>query len=54
MVKVLAHRGRFLVGVHRREMKVIRHLGELDQLAGGPVTTRSWSTFIALGKALAS
>jgi len=43
-VRVLAREGRFLVGLHRRRMKAIGALGELDQLYGVPATTRSWST----------
>jgi hypothetical protein len=52
LVKVLAHDDRFVVGVHRREMKAIGYLGSLDRLFGVPVTTRSWSTLEALSRAL--
>lgn len=52
VVKILARHGRFVVGIHRREMRAIRYLGELDRLYGSPVTTRSWSTMTAIAKAL--
>jgi uncharacterized protein (DUF1697 family) len=48
LVKVLARRGRFALGVYRRDMKTIGHLGTLDGLFGVPVTTRSWSTVRAI------
>ena len=50
MVKVLARHGRFIVGVHRREMKVIACLGALDRVFGVRLTTRSWSTMAAITK----
>jgi len=52
LLKVLALDGRFVVGLYRRHMKVIGYLGTLDQLFGTPATTRSWSTFAAIAKAL--
>ncbi|HUE87881.1 MAG TPA: DUF1697 domain-containing protein [Vicinamibacterales bacterium] len=52
LLNVLARDGRFVVGLHRRHMKVIGYLGALDRLFGVPVTTRSWNTIIAIGKAL--
>jgi uncharacterized protein (DUF1697 family) len=44
LVRVLGTRGRFVIGLHRRQMKAIGALGRLDQLLGTAVTTRSWST----------
>lgn len=44
MVRILARERQFVVGLYRREMRVIGYLGSLDQLLGAPVTTRSWST----------
>ncbi len=52
LLKVLARDGRFVVGLYRRQMKVIGYLRKLDQLFGVPVTTRSWSTFTAIAEAL--
>jgi len=52
MVKVLATDGRFVVGLHRRQMKAIGYLGKLDGLFGAAATTRSWSTIAAIGRVL--
>jgi uncharacterized protein (DUF1697 family) len=52
LVRVLAREGRFVVGVYRRQMKVIRLLGTLDQVFGVPVTTRNWNTFTVIAKAI--
>jgi uncharacterized protein (DUF1697 family) len=43
-LRVLAREGRFVIGLHRRNMKAIGQLGKLDQLFGVPVTTRNWNT----------
>jgi uncharacterized protein (DUF1697 family) len=51
-VKVLAHRDRFVFGIHRREMKAIGYLGQLEKLFGCPVTTRSWSTILSIARIL--
>lgn len=48
LLKVLGREGRFVYGVHRRHMKVISYLGELDRVFGVPATTRSWSTIAAI------
>jgi uncharacterized protein (DUF1697 family) len=44
--------GRFVLGCYRREMKAIRYLGQLEKLFGVPITTRSWSTILAVGRIL--
>ena len=41
MVRILARENRFVVGLYRRHMKVIGHLGTLDRVFGVPVTTRN-------------
>lgn len=51
-VRVLAHRHRFVVGVHRREMRAITYLGHLERLASGALTTRGWSTIVAVARLL--
>jgi uncharacterized protein (DUF1697 family) len=51
-VRVLSHRGRFVFGIHRREMKAIGYLGQLEKVFGVPVTTRSWSTILAIARIL--
>jgi hypothetical protein len=51
-VKVLAKQNRFVLGLYRRNMRTIGHLGALDRIFGVPATTRSWSTVEAIAKAL--
>jgi uncharacterized protein (DUF1697 family) len=51
-VRVLARNRRFVLGVHRREMKAIRYLGELEKRIGIPMTTRSWTTIQAVARTL--
>lgn len=43
-VRVLACHDRFVVGVHRRQMKAIGQLAQLEKVFGSSVTTRSWTT----------
>ena len=52
LLKVLARDGRFVAGVHRRQMKAIGYLGALDRIFGVKATTRSWSTIEALARVL--
>src|SRR5262249_28143961 len=51
-VRVLAAKRRFVVGVYRRHMKTIGHLGRLDALFGAPATTRNWNTIAAIARTL--
>jgi uncharacterized protein (DUF1697 family) len=51
-VRILGCQGRFVFGLHRREMKAIGYLGQLEKLFGVPVTTRQWGTMLALRKLL--
>jgi len=52
LLKILACDDRFVVGVYRRDMKVIGYLGSLDRLFGSPVTTRNWNTLTAIVRVL--
>jgi uncharacterized protein (DUF1697 family) len=52
LVRVLAVEDRFVVGVYRRHMKAVGHLGQLDRVFGTPVTTRNWNTLTAVARAL--
>jgi uncharacterized protein (DUF1697 family) len=52
LLKILAYEEPFVVGLYRRQMKVIRYIGALDEIYGVPVTTRSWSTIVAVAKVL--
>lgn len=51
-MKILEVRGRFALGVCRREMRAIGYLGQLDKILGVPVTTRSWSTILRIARTL--
>lgn len=52
LLKILARDNRFVFGVYRRHMKVIRYLGKVDGLFGVPATTRNWNTIRAIAKVL--
>jgi uncharacterized protein (DUF1697 family) len=52
LTKILTRKGRFVVGLYRRQMKAIGYLGSLDRLFGVPVTTRNWNTITAIAKVL--
>ena len=54
VVRVLAQQGRFVLGLHRREMKAIGHLAQVEKALGGPMTTRSWSTILTLARLVGS
>jgi uncharacterized protein (DUF1697 family) len=51
-VKILAREKRFVVGLYRRHMKAIGHLGTLDRVFGVPATTRNWNTITAIAATL--
>jgi uncharacterized protein (DUF1697 family) len=52
LLRVIASRGRFVLGVYRRHMKTIGYLGQLDKLFGVPATTRNWNTITAIVRIL--
>jgi uncharacterized protein (DUF1697 family) len=52
LVRILERENRFLVGLYRRHMKVIRYLGTLDRVFKVSVTTRNWNTITAIAKVL--
>jgi uncharacterized protein (DUF1697 family) len=52
LMKILARRNRFVIGMYRRHMKVIGLLGTLDRQYGVPITTRNWNTIEAIGRVL--
>jgi len=54
LMKILARRNRFVIGMYRRHMKVIGYLGALDRLYGVSVTTRNWNTIAKIAKVLGS
>lgn len=51
-LEVLACQDRFILGRHRRQMKAITYLGQLERLLEVPLTFRSWSTILAVAAAL--
>src|SRR5215469_1359419 len=54
LLKLAACEGRFVLGVYRRDMKVIGYLGQLERILGVPVTTRNWNTIEAIVKVVNS
>ena len=52
LLKILARRNRFIIGMYRRHMKVIGLLGTLDRLYGVSLTTRNWNTIEAIARVL--
>jgi uncharacterized protein (DUF1697 family) len=52
VLKVIDIRGRFILGLYRRQMKAIGYLGKIEKLFGVPATTRSWSTIEKVVKIL--
>jgi uncharacterized protein (DUF1697 family) len=52
LVRVIGSKGQFVFGMYRRHMKTIGCLGRLDSLFGTPVTTRNWSTVLAIVRIL--
>jgi len=52
LLKVIAIRGRFVLGLYRRQMKAIGYLGKIEKLFGVPATTRNWNTIEKVVKIL--
>jgi uncharacterized protein (DUF1697 family) len=52
LAKVVAIRGRFVLGIYRREMKAIACLGKIEKLLGIPSTNRNWNTMEKVATAL--
>ena len=44
LLKVIAIREKFILGLYRRQMKAIGYLGKIEKLLGVPATTRNWNT----------
>lgn len=53
-LRILERDDRFVLGMYRREIKAIGHLGTLDRLFGVAVTTRNWNTIQAIAIAARS
>ncbi len=52
LLRVIAVKKQFVVGVYRRHMKAIGCLGQIDKLFGVPATTRNWNTILAVVRIL--
>lgn len=52
LLRIIAIRGRFVLGLYRRQMKAISYLGKIEKLLGVPATTRSWNTIEKVAKIL--
>jgi hypothetical protein len=52
LVRLIAVRGRFALGVYRRSMRTITLLGQLEKRVGVPATIRNWNTINAIVKVL--
>jgi uncharacterized protein (DUF1697 family) len=52
LVKVIAIKNQFVLGVYRRQMKAIGYLGKLEKLFGVPATNRNWNTIQRIAKIL--
>jgi uncharacterized protein (DUF1697 family) len=44
LLKVIEIKGRFVLGLYRRQMKAISYLGKVEKVLGVPATNRNWNT----------
>jgi uncharacterized protein (DUF1697 family) len=51
-VRPIAAKEQFVCGVHRRQMKTIGYLGQIDKIFGTPATARNWNTILAVVRSL--
>ena len=52
LIKVIAIKDRFALGVYRRQMKAIGYLGKIEKLLGVPATNRNWNTIQKVAEVL--
>lgn len=52
LLKIIAVRDRFLLGLYRRQMRVISLLGQIDKRLDVSSTTRNWNTINAIARVL--
>jgi uncharacterized protein (DUF1697 family) len=52
LLKVIAIKGRFVLGLYHRQMKAISYLGKIEKQLGLPVTTRNWNTLEKVAKVI--
>ena len=51
-LKILRREGPFVLGLYRRQMKALAHLGQLEKACGVPLTIRNWNTILAVERVL--
>ena len=54
LVKIIAIRGRFVLGLYRRHMKAIGYLGKIEKLLGVSATNRNWNTILKVAEILSN
>ena len=52
LLRVIAIREKFILGLYRRQMKAIGYLGTIEKLLGVPATVRNWNTIEKIVKLL--
>jgi uncharacterized protein (DUF1697 family) len=52
LLKIIAIKDRFVLGLYHRQMKAIGYLGKIEKLLGVPATTRNWNTIEKVAKIL--
>ncbi|HJT81317.1 MAG TPA: hypothetical protein VJ719_08985 [Chthoniobacterales bacterium] len=52
LLKIVAIRGRFVLGLYRRQMESISYLGKIEKQLGVPATNRNWNTIEKVVKVL--
>ena len=52
LLKIIAIPDRFVLGIYRRQMKAIGHLGKIEKILGVPGTVRNWNTIEKVVKIL--
>lgn len=54
LLKIIAIQERFVLGLYRRQMKVIGYLGKIERLLGVPATNRNWNTILKVAEILSN
>jgi uncharacterized protein (DUF1697 family) len=44
LLRIIAIRNQFVLGIYRRQMKAIGYLGKIEKILGAPGTVRNWNT----------
>jgi uncharacterized protein (DUF1697 family) len=52
LAKIIAIKGRFVLGLYQRDIKAIGYLGKIEKLIGIPATNRNWNTIEKIVKIL--